>query len=731
MAIAAMAGIAASGDVSVTASRSYVDKKTALYAVSNGTQLVGYTLGTDTNVVLMAAGSSTLKDEETARKNADSALGTALTNSVNSLNNSNSTIKADLKSHTEDERNPHGVTAGQVGVATTNGVVWVSGTASSALDAGDGSKVRYDRAYENGGGYLDILDEYESEEHNRKLLYRKAWVFSARVPYCYQTADAPDDWKYGTNVFDTILVPDGGRVLTDKQVEMSGAGVVARASKAYSSETSQELRYENPYDSGVGQYIRYFFDEDMYVDEEEKEADIGWFDVSTTRNYHDEDGVLTYTNAVSRLVADGSDFVTEDKLKKLGFSSASSPSLSTNQISVGVTYEKGGHDQNTAIAIGKGAQAALPESYVSSLTNAATLRSVSVAIGGYADALSQSASSKNASQAIAIGYCSQAKASNAIAIGSGAQHMNETAMSGGATVANANLSVAVGYSAKATASNAWQFGAGTNATQKSLKFYDTYVVKDNRLAVPVETNDVEAIAEAMLAPRTLTLDGNTADEVKVQSHAITTLEAVNAPVDEVVFEATASRNFEIYVPNTAMNREGLPMSFDVESTNSVTKRLGEWWDRKIVRLPALVKFREPKEGWVLADVETFDEGDWDWTPVATNAVWETRADDDGVETMHLSKVRGFNLHTASRVRVEWVSTNGVTNVVTSAKLNIPLFGAVSPTFEPDLGIPVAEMAEGVEPVVTAYEEASVMPEATINAIHEAVEELMEQKKGWR
>ncbi len=149
----------------------------------------------------------------------------------------------------------------------------------------------------------------------------------------------------------------------------------------------------------------------------------------------------------------------------------------------GVTFTDGyGEDQNVAVSIGRNARAAVDPSSLGAVNGSTVLRSVSVAIGAESNALD--ASKPTSSQGIAIGWHAQARSSNAIAIGSGAQHPGETAETGNATVASASTSIAAGYDAKATgtsaiaigksakakAQNAVQLGTGVNTDANTLKF---------------------------------------------------------------------------------------------------------------------------------------------------------------------------------------------------------------------------------------------------------------------
>ena len=195
--------------------------------------------------------------------------------------------------------------------------------------------------------------------------------------------------------------------------------------------------------------------------------------------------------------------------------------LSTEEVVVpeaaadkGVTFvDQYGEDQNVAIAIGRNSKAGVTEAALENAASNTIVRSVSIAIGAESDATLSESSIKN--QAIAIGYHAQAKASNAIAIGSGAQHTNETAETGNATVASGATSIAIGYDAKATgenaiaigrsakaaANNAVQFGTGTNSEANSLKFL-SYKILDSAGQIPAERLESAAVVlEEALARR--------------------------------------------------------------------------------------------------------------------------------------------------------------------------------------------------------------------------------------
>lgn len=346
--------------------------------------------------------------------------------------------------------------------------------------------------------------------------------------------------------------------------------------------------------------------------------------------------------------------------------------LSQEEVKRGITFIKEGIDQNGAIAIGTNAIASIDPEYVKTAPSNTVLRSVSIAIGGNSDARNDG---KDKSQSIAIGWFAQAKAINSIAIGSGAQHTNETAMTGNATVATSDCAIAIGYSAKAVARNAMQIGAGTNSTPNSLQFFGTPIVRNGRIVIDsVQTNDViklaQKIVDDMLSPRTVSED-ETSEVLSVQSYTTTTYMPTNSAIDELTVEATSTRNFEIYFPNVFEMRESLPLNFGTESDDLV--KLGEWWSKKVMRLPALMRIREPMKDTVLLEVSTYDDG-YDWSPVVTNATLKLLGG-----ALHTDRVFGYNLHSVTNVSVSYETSDGKTNVVKASAIGIPLYGTIWPT----------------------------------------------------
>ena len=443
-----------------------------------------------------------------------------------------------------------------------------------------------------------------------------------------------------------------------------------------------------------------------------------------------------YVDAVGKVVAHSLSF--DASAEKYLFPTKA---LTADQEAKGLSYTsyRDLQQEDGAIAIGRHAKAAVDDTYLAKLSGSVTPRSVSIAIGDYADA----SRSGERTQALAIGWFAQAKGNNAIAIGMGGQHTNETAMTGDAAYANQEMAIAVGYSAKATGwasgalggkarasgANSWQIGEGTVTAEKSLKFRDTYIVSNGvpcfaAANASIDEEAVNRLAEAklkeLLAPVTITDAGECM--ITAKSHTITTISPTNGVVADFDIVAGASRNYEIYVPNTENTRRGLPCVVKLQALDDTTLvGVGQWWDRKITRLPALFKLREPVAGTVILDVETYDDGT-DWTPQVTNAVWSTT---NGVMT--LEKVQGVNLHNAMAVIVTY--TNATDAVASNSTTNF------TPRYaELDMGnafdgaafmVSESDLMAGTTPEVTVTTVEGTNGYRTLNSL------LDEKNKGWR
>ncbi|GEM_PF-2584598 len=357
--------------------------------------------------------------------------------------------------------------------------------------------------------------------------------------------------------------------------------------------------------------------------------------------------------------------------------------LAAEQMRQGVTYEKNGVWQDAAVVIGANAKGTVDPGYVAKAPSNTCLRSVSVAIGGHADA---QVPDSPKSQAIAIGWFAQAKASNAVAIGAGTQHTNETAMTGDATVANANEAVAVGYGAKATAHQSVQVGRGVNGTARSFKFQDVFIVKDGKLAVEdpqIDTNTVKEIVRkaiaAALDPRYVEeFDDKANERVNVRSHALTTISFTNSQnLAGVELEPSTTRNYDIFFPDTATMREGLPYEMKVANTNLT--RLGVWWNRQILKLPAMVKAQEPVKDMVLVTVEEYPSvTSSDWTPAITNVAWDVV---EGGGEMYIQCVMGRNLQMLKTLELKYFVDANSTNTVALSEFDPARYGQASPVMD--------------------------------------------------
>ena len=150
----------------------------------------------------------------------------------------------------------------------------------------------------------------------------------------------------------------------------------------------------------------------------------------------------------------------------------------------GVTFvDQYGEDQNVAVAIGAGAQAAVTTNAVEAAADNKVIRSAGVAVGGHAEVRNDADPLKI--QGVAVGWHAEVSAINGVAIGSGAVHPGDN----DATTASAPKAIAIGYNAKASAADAVQLGEGENTEAGTLKYRNVTVVKDGKVAAdPAVTN---------------------------------------------------------------------------------------------------------------------------------------------------------------------------------------------------------------------------------------------------
>jgi len=160
----------------------------------------------------------------------------------------------------------------------------------------------------------------------------------------------------------------------------------------------------------------------------------------------------------------------------------------------GVTFiDQYGEDQNVAVSIGAGAQAAVTTNAVESAADNKVVRSAGVAIGGHAEVRNDADPLKI--QGVAVGWHATVSAINGVAIGSGAKHPDDD----DATTASAPKAIAIGYNAKASAANAVQLGEGVNTEEDTLKFRDVTIVKDGKIQGSIDEDQLLADGFAKLS----------------------------------------------------------------------------------------------------------------------------------------------------------------------------------------------------------------------------------------
>ena len=153
----------------------------------------------------------------------------------------------------------------------------------------------------------------------------------------------------------------------------------------------------------------------------------------------------------------------------------------------GVTFvDQYGEDQNVAVSIGAGAQAAVTTNAVEAAADNKVIRSTGVAIGGHASV--ENTADPLKIQGVAVGWHATVTAINGVAVGGGANHPGDN----DATTASAPKAIAIGYNAKASATNAVQLGEGVNTEEDTLKFRDVTIVKDGKIQGSIDEDQLLA-----------------------------------------------------------------------------------------------------------------------------------------------------------------------------------------------------------------------------------------------
>lgn len=346
----------------------------------------------------------------------------------------------------------------------------------------------------------------------------------------------------------------------------------------------------------------------------------------------------------------------EDKVASLnlGTEEVELPQVAADK---GVTFiDSYGEKANAGIEVGANAKARVTQAALENAPSNTIVRSVSIAIGAEADATIDGDSIKN--QAIAIGWHAQAKGSNAIAIGSGAQHPDETIESGNATVALGNTAIAMGYdakaytnstisigrSAKANAEGAVQIGAGINTNQYSLQFRD-YTLVDSSGQIP--TNRLTKVADALVGKvmeenerlyknGNMAISGDGSDEQKIEP-MVNGLSEVNFeyPEDGIwkaggecgVVPPVGLRNYNVLIteiPQSQGMTNGVPYMLPpsenclitfgenlfgkklmLDISPSIGFKTGDY-TAALTNAPCIIKVREPSTNRVIMVVRPFN-----------------------------------------------------------------------------------------------------------------------------
>lgn len=324
----------------------------------------------------------------------------------------------------------------------------------------------------------------------------------------------------------------------------------------------------------------------------------------------------------------------------------------------GVTFvDQYGEDANVAIEIGRNAKAKVADEALYKAASNTVVRSVSIAIGAESDATVAGSPTKN--QAIAIGWHAQAKASNAIAIGSGAEHPTEDTETGNATVASGSTAISIGYDAKATqdstiaigrsakavAAGSVQLGGGINESANTLQFKG-YTLLDSSGQIPMSrlsdaSGSIVATSSVLMertyknGNMTIRGDGSEGQEIEPMVNGLSEI-LIEKPTNGIwqaggecsVYPplGIGSRNYNIVIPEVPQAQgmtNGVP--YDIAAENNFVLAVGDTlMGRKIMidvspsigfktgeyliavtNAPCIVKIREPSTNSFIMVVRPF------------------------------------------------------------------------------------------------------------------------------
>lgn len=294
----------------------------------------------------------------------------------------------------------------------------------------------------------------------------------------------------------------------------------------------------------------------------------------------------------------------------------------------GVTFtDQYGENQNVAVEIGEGATAAVTTNALEAAPDNKVVRSTGVAVGGHAEVRNDADPLKV--QGVAIGWHAQVSAINGVAIGSGAQHTNETDQTSGATVASAPKAIAVGYGAKSAANDAVQIGEGVNSEPGTLKYRDVTIVKNGRVQGGVD--EAELLADGF-AKLSIVEETNGVKRVTIEN-------------DDCTFRVVTDTNRADGVALTMGDAE-------IYGTAAVDRRLAA--DTTLTP--------------IYSNTPTFSA--WVCSPEGTSISWNS--DDNRWEFSYFGD--GFDSTVTDRLAVEAVSAPGITPILTATRTRTDIIG---------------------------------------------------------
>lgn len=348
-------------------------------------------------------------------------------------------------------------------------------------------------------------------------------------------------------------------------------------------------------------------------------------------------------------------------------------------------------------------------------------------------------------QSVAVGWRANAVGEHSVAVGSarlngqdyykdGAKNPNSDLL-----LAEGNFSVAIGYNgkalgadsiamgrnAKATASNSVQIGTGVNDLPNSLKFGDTFIVKEGNLVGG--SGDAEELNDDNIVVTGGDVDLRLRQGANVTIVPIKSMEDVDAIYLTPENEKT-KRNFILTLSNEEGLREALPITLECEHPSDTMKMVIKDQTRFVSKLPAQIKTEQAYSKLVIGSIQEFDD-DTDWEPVIEklNVRWEFNAAEGGRFVSIGSDIfRGYNLHCGKSLKLTYPidpDTNGgrttfTTNLLTTVGKDGWVIGTTYRSVGFDEFKPVPQLSPDVNDQYTlTVEYETVNGVATITETH--------------